>query len=163
MQFLEAAKSIARVVSKAARSGRTREPFANEKESKRRSLLLEEDERATVANQVRRRAKHRSASPEEIARARRFVGIAFRGPTDDRRAWIPWAGLDVWEIVEDSERTGYDLLVEEEDIPKKAIDLALAYHEAYPEGIDRTIEENRRSPEEWHRLFPHVDVAPRRD
>ena len=162
MQFLKTAKSVAQAVGKAVWPERTPEPSA-EKEKIRRRFLLREEERVGRINRARLRAKRGSASSaEEAARAKRFVGIAFRGPSDDRRAWVPWAGLDVWEIVEDLKKNGYDLLVEEGDIPKRALDLALAYYRAYPEGVDQAIERNRRSPEEWQRLFPHVDVAPRR-
>lgn len=97
----------------------------------------------------------------ENARARRFVGIAFRGPVRDRRAWTSWAGLDVWEIVEAHEDLGYEGTLEETEIPRRALDLALAYYQAYPEEVDCFLEENRRSPEEWHELYPNFIPAPR--
>jgi hypothetical protein len=164
MRFLETAKSVAQTVGRTIQPGRARELVAEKERLRRQRLLLEEDERA---NRARLRAKRQPAGAkrqpaalaEEVVRARRFVGIAFRGPADNRRAWIPWAGLDVWEIVEDLEEMGCDLLAKEGDIPKKALDLALAYYQAYPEGVDWAIKENRRSPEEWQRLFPHVNVA----
>jgi len=37
---------------------------------------------------------------DEAERARRFPGIAFRGPNWSRRAWVLGTALDVWEIVQ---------------------------------------------------------------
>lgn len=97
---------------------------------------------------------------EETERARRFTGIAFRGPAHDRRAWMPWSGMDVWEVIEAHDKLGYEELPDENEIPKKALDLALTYYAAYPKEVDLALAENRRTPEEWQRLYPHVKLPP---
>lgn len=121
------------------------------------SLRVAINAAATYAQSVKRRL----APDGENTRAQRFVGISFRGPVHDRRAWTSWAGLDVWEIVEAHEDLGYEGTLEETDIPREALDLALAYYEAYPEEVDRFLEENRRSAKEWHALYPTSVPAPR--
>lgn len=97
----------------------------------------------------------------EQVRARRFVGVSFRGPRDQRRAWIPWAGLDVWEIVGGYRQLGDDY-ISESGVSRKALDLALGYYRAYPEEVDALLEDNDRPPEEWEGLYPGVvSRAPR--
>lgn len=91
----------------------------------------------------------------EQARARQFVGVSFRGPRDQRRAWVPWAGLDVWEIVDGYRQLGSDYAAES-GVPQKALDLALDYYRAYPDEIDDFLDDNDRLPEEWEKLYPGV-------
>jgi hypothetical protein len=37
--------------------------------------------------------------------------------------------------------------------------LALAYRDAYPDETAAAITQNRRSPEEWHELYPFVELS----
>lgn len=164
MKLLRAAKEMANTAGRAV-SSRLRADRVREEEERRRGIARAEEEARIVA---RNREWHREfgrrgamLAPEK-ERARAFVGIAFRGPADGRRAWVPWAGLDVWEIVEAHD----DLLAEgrpgaESEIAPEAMRLALAYRAAYPEEIERAISENRRPPEDWHRLYPKAVPAPR--
>lgn len=56
---------------------------------------------------------------------------------------------------------GRERLLSEHNISERQLDLALSYREAYPREIDEALEENARTPEEWHELYPAV-VPPRR-
>ena len=93
---------------------------------------------------------------EESIRTRRFPGIGFRGPEHARRAWVIGTGLDVWELVELYEGKGKEILLSEHNISERQLELALSYYEVYPREIDEALEENARSPEEWHEISPSV-------
>jgi uncharacterized protein (DUF433 family) len=97
---------------------------------------------------------------EESIRTRRFPGIGFRGAEHSRRAWIIGTGLDVWEFVELYEGKGRERLLSEHNVSERQLDLALSYHEAYPKEIDEALEDNARTPEEWHEISPSVIPAP---
>ena len=95
------------------------------------------------------------ALTEEAARMRRFPGIAFRGEDAMREAWVIGTGLDVWELIEMLHDYGSaERLVAEADMPERAIELARAYRESYPEEVDRAIAENRRPLSELRELYP---------
>lgn len=100
---------------------------------------------------------------EEAIRLRRFPGVAFHGPDGDRRAWLLGTPLDVWEIMEMHRDMGRELLLESGPLSERRLDLALAYYREYPEEIDEAIEENRKSPEYWHRKHPSVIPSAPRD
>lgn len=93
---------------------------------------------------------------EESIRMRRFPGLAFRGPEHGRRPWVIGTALDVWEIIEAYRAMGMARLLAEGDVPESKVQLALRYYETYPDEIDQAIAENKRSEEEWRRLYPSV-------
>jgi uncharacterized protein (DUF433 family) len=97
---------------------------------------------------------------EESIRTRRFPGIGFRGPEHARRAWVIGTGLDVWELVELYEGKGKEIFLSEHNISERQLELALSYYEVYPREIDEALEENARSPEEWHEISPSVIPPP---
>lgn len=97
---------------------------------------------------------------KETAGMRRFPGLAFRGPVQDRRAWVVGTALDVWEIIEAYKAMGLQKLLQEGDLTEWEVRLALRYYEADSEEIDRLIAENQRTEEEWHRLYPEVFAPP---
>lgn len=101
-----------------------------------------------------------AAVAKEVARTRRFPGLAFRGPVQDRRAWVIGTALDVWEVIEAYKAMGIERLLREGDLPEPKVRLALGYYEAYSDEIDRVLAENRRTEEEWHRLYPEVFAPP---
>ena len=117
------------------------------------AISTEPEARATLSSFT-----HESA--EEATRMSEYTGIAFRGPDSDRRAWAVWAGLDIWEIIEAYKMAGYEAILEEGQISKRVLDLALSYYSAYPEEIDRALSENQISPQEWHELFPDAIPPP---
>jgi hypothetical protein len=97
---------------------------------------------------------------EESIRTRRFPGIGFRGAEHSRRAWVIGTGLDVWELVELYEGKGRERLLSEHNVSERQLDLALSYHEAYPREIDEALEDNARTPEQWHEISPSVIPIP---
>lgn len=97
---------------------------------------------------------------EESIRTRRFPGIGFRGPEHSRRAWVIGTGLDAWEVVELYEGKGRERLLLEHNVSERQLDLALSYREAYPREVEEALEENARTPEEWHELYPSVIPPP---
>lgn len=100
------------------------------------------------------------ALAEESIRARSFPGIGFRGPEHSRRAWVIGTGLDVWELVELYEGKGKERVLAEHNVSERQLELALAYRRTYPREIDEALEENVRSPEEWHEISPAVVPSP---
>ncbi len=100
------------------------------------------------------------ALAEESIRTRRFPGIGFRGAEHSRRAWMIGTALDVWEVIELYEGKGRERLLSEHNVSERQLDLALSYYEAYPPEIDEALEENARTPEEWHELYPAIVPAP---
>lgn len=117
-----------------------------------------------IDREARRGKRPKSAVLEELLdeaiRVRRFPGIAFRGPTHSRRAWLVGTALDVWEIIEALEAMGEARLVAESDLSADQIRRAIAYYRAYPGEIDEAVAENRRTEAEWHALYPSVIPAP---
>jgi hypothetical protein len=110
---------------------------------------------------------HRSKSAivealtEEAVRTRRFAGIAFRGDDAARRPWVMGSGLDVWEISQMVEDFGsIEKLVAETHVTERQARLALAYRDSYPEEIAEAIAQNRRTPEQWHELYPFIELSP---
>lgn len=100
------------------------------------------------------------ALAEESIRSRSFPDIGFRGPEHSRRAWVIGTGLDVWEVIELYEGKGRERLLTEHNVSERQLDLALTYREAYPREIDEALEENARTPEEWHELYPAIVPPP---
>jgi uncharacterized protein (DUF433 family) len=97
---------------------------------------------------------------EESIRTRRFPGIGFRGAEHSRRAWVIGTALDVWELVELYQGKGRERLFSEHNVSERQLDLALSYYESYPSEIDKALEENARTPEEWHEISPSVIPSP---
>ncbi len=77
---------------------------------------------------------------------RRFPGIGFRGEEPQREAWVIGTGLDVWEIIQllqDFDGAVERLLEAHENLTRRAVELAQAYHASYAEEIGEKIAENR--------------------
>ena len=75
-------------------------------------------------------------SAEEVARAERLPGIAFRGTEGSRRAWMPETALDVWEIVAGYEELGRQRFLKETGISEDHLDVALADHQYYQDEAE---------------------------
>jgi uncharacterized protein (DUF433 family) len=117
------------------------------------SIRLTQPTDQFVADEGRRTKRSKSSVvedlTEEAARMRRFPGVGFRGANASRRPWVIGSSLDVWEIIEayrDFEKL--DQMLTDTDLSEQEIRLALAYADAYPEEIDESITENRRSAAE---------------
>jgi uncharacterized protein (DUF433 family) len=101
------------------------------------------------------------ALTEEAVRTRRFAGIGFRGEDAARRPWVIGTGLDVWEIAQMLEDYGsVESLVEQTQLSERQVRLAIAYRDSYAEEIAEAIAENSRSAEQWHELYPFVELSP---
>ncbi len=113
-----------------------------------------------IADQTRQTGRPREAIiatlVEEAARTRLFPGIAFRGPEHDRRAWLPGAGYDVWQVIEAYKGVGPVRFREEGDVSERQLGLALAYYEAYPTEIDEAIAANNLSGEDLETRYPDL-------
>lgn len=120
---------------------------------------------ALVSEEMRRTGRARSAVVEELAeeaaKTRLFPGIGFRGP-DPRRPWVTGTGLDVWEIIElhrDYDGDLVRLLADYGLLSERAVRLALAYAERFPEEIEAALAENRRPLGELRERFPFIAAA----
>jgi uncharacterized protein (DUF433 family) len=118
----------------------------------------------TVQEEASRTRRSKSAVvealTEEAVRTRRFAGVGFRGEDASRRPWVIGSGLDVWEIVQMLEDFGsLERLVDATQLSERQVRLALAYRDSYPEEIAQTIAQNRRTAEEWHELYPFVELS----
>jgi hypothetical protein len=119
--------------------------------SKPFTIRLSEEVEGWLERENRRTKLPKSALLETLAeesiRTRRFPGIGFRGTEHSRRAW---------EMVELYEGKGRERLLSEHNVSENQLDLALSYYETYPREIDQALEENDRTPEEWHELYPAI-------
>ena len=98
---------------------------------------------------------------DEAIRMRRFAGIGFRGEDAARRPWVIGSGLDIWEIIQMLEDFGsIERLVDETQLTERQVRLAIAYRDSYPEEIAGATTQNRRTAEEWHELYPFVELSP---
>lgn len=132
--------------------------------SKPFTIRLSEEVEGWLERENRRTRLPKSALLESLAeesiRTRLFPGIGFRGSEHSRRTWVIGTGLDVWEIIELYEGKGRKRLLSEHNVSERQLDLALSYRGVYPREIDEALEENARTPEEWHGLSPSVIPPP---
>ena len=118
----------------------------------------------TVEEEAARTRRSKSAVvealTEEAARMRRFAGIGFRGEDAQRRPWVIGSGLDIWEIIQMLDDFGSsERLIEETQLIEAHLILAAAYRDSYSEEIADAIAQNRRSAEDWHELYPFVELS----
>jgi hypothetical protein len=116
-----------------------------------------------IAAEARR--THRSkgavvgALAEEALRTRIFPGIAFRGEDWDRRPWVIGTAFDVWQVVDAYRDLGsVEGMVAEGNLSERAIRLALAYCERFPEEIEEAIALQRRPLAQLRAEYPFIDV-----
>ena len=97
---------------------------------------------------------------DEAERARRFPGIAFRGPNWSRRAWVLGTSLDVWEILQAFKDYGAnnEKMLAETALAPRQLRMALAYYQEFTEEIDEAIAANRRTTGEIEVEYPFVEV-----
>jgi hypothetical protein len=96
---------------------------------------------------------------EEALRARMFPGIAFRGEDWDRRPWMIGTALDVWQVIDAHRDLGsVEAMVTVGNLSERAIRLALAYYERFPEEIDEAVALNRRPLAQLRARYPFIDV-----
>ena len=102
---------------------------------------------------------------DEAERARRFPGIAFRGPNWSRRAWVLGTALDVWEIVQAFKDYGEkdDKMLAETAVAPRQLRIALAYYREFTAEIDEGIAANQRTTGEIEAEYPFLEVMTRAD
>lgn len=89
----------------------------------------------------------------------RFPGIGFKEGSMGRRAWVQGSHLDVWEIVQQvASYGGVEQICKDTHLVPRQAQLALAYYDAYPDEIDRMIEENQISLEEARKRYPGLVI-----
>ena len=118
-----------------------------------------------VEDEARRTCRSKSAIvealTEEAVRTRRFAGIGFRGDDAARRPWVIGSGLDVWEIVQMLDDFGsIESLVGQTQLSERQVRLAVAYRDGYPDEVAEAGAENRRTAEQWHELYPFIELSP---
>jgi hypothetical protein len=128
------------------------------------SMRLSKRMEALVESEAKRTGRSKGAIIEALAeealRSRLFPGIAFRGADWERRAWVMGTALDVWQIV-DAHRDMHSIerMAEGGSASERQIELALNYHEMFPEEIDAAIADNRRPIEQLEEEFPFITVS----
>lgn len=88
---------------------------------------------------------------EEAIKMRRCPGIAFSEGTSGRRARVAGTGIEVWEIIATYKSVRKDpkrLKKAFHWLSQEQLRAALGYYSAYPQEIDRLIEQNERWNEE---------------
>ncbi|MFI5004900.1 MAG: hypothetical protein ACHQE6_07795 [Solirubrobacterales bacterium] len=128
------------------------------------SMRLSKQMETLVDSEARRTGRSKGAVVEALAeealRMRLFPGIAFRGTDWDRRAWVIGTALDAWQIVDAYRDIGsVESMAEGGSANERQIQLALDYHERFPEEIDAAINENRRPIEQLEEEFPFIAVS----
>lgn len=123
-------------------------------------MRLSEPVELLVREEAERSGRSRSQVVEELAdeaaRHRLFPGIGFRGP-EPRRAYVHGTGLDVWQIVELLDEYSDDpqaLLDDHPLLDERALALARAYADRFPEEIELHRRRQRRTLEELKTLYP---------
>lgn len=126
------------------------------------SVRLSEPVELLVRDEAERTGRSRSQVVEELAdeaaRLRLYPGVGFRGP-EPRRAYVLGSGLDVWQIVELLDEYGDErraLLDDHPLLDERALALARAYAERFPDDIDLHRRRQRRSLEELRALHPFI-------
>jgi hypothetical protein len=97
---------------------------------------------------------------DEGERARRYPGLAFRGPDQRRRAWVIGSPYDVWEVIRAWQDLGQDSkrLAEELELNPRQVVLALGYYREFPEDIDEAIALARRPLSVVETSYPFIET-----
>jgi uncharacterized protein (DUF433 family) len=126
------------------------------------SVRLSESVELLVREEAERTGRSRSQVVEELAdeaaRLRLYPGVGFRGP-EPRRAYVLGSGLDVWQIVELLAEYGDErraLLDDHPLLDERALALARAYAERFPDEIELHRRRQGRSLEELRALYPFI-------
>lgn len=122
---------------------------------------------ARIEQLARASKRSKGAVLEELAdeaeRARRFAGVAFRGPDWSRRPWVIGSALDIWEIVQAWQDWGEDgaKLLKDSGLSERQLNLALAYYREFKDEVDEAIARNRRGLDELASEYPFIDAPAR--
>lgn len=131
--------------------------------SKPLSIRISVDTEELIAAEARRTHRSKGAVleglAEEALRTRMFPGIGFRGDDWDRRPWVIGTAFDVWQVADVHRDLGsVEAMVAAGNLSERAILLALAYAERFPEEIEDAIAQNRRPLSELRTAYPFIDA-----
>ncbi len=127
------------------------------------SIRISRGTEELVAAEARRTRRSKGAVieglAEEALRTRIFPGIAFRGDDFERRAWVIGTAFDVWQVIDAYRDLGsVEAMVAQGNLGERAVRLALAYYERFPEEIDEAITQSRRPLSELRSAYPFIEV-----
>jgi hypothetical protein len=131
--------------------------------SKPFSIRISADTDRLIAAEARRTQRSKGAVleglAEEALRARMFPGIAFRGEDWERRPWVIGTAFDLWQVVDAYRDMGsVEATVAAGNLSGRAVRLALAYHERFPDEIDEAIAQNRRPLARLRTEYPFIEI-----
>jgi uncharacterized protein (DUF433 family) len=104
-------------------------------------------------------------SIEEGLRRSKFALIDFRDSAVGRQACIQGSSLAVWEVMSLLHSYQEDLVAVEKHLewPKAKVQAAVSYAEAFPDEINRALEENRAMDfTALKRMLPTLQSSPQR-
>lgn len=96
------------------------------------------------------------ANSEGVDLVNERPSIAVRGSEGNERVYIEGTPFDVWEIIEAYKSLGFRGLLDGGNLSQSEIAFALRYYREHPDEIDRRIQANQLSEEEWRKLYPDV-------
>lgn len=131
--------------------------------SKPFSIRVSAETEELVAAEARRTRRSKGAVVEGLAaealRTRLFPGIAFRGEDFERRAWVIGTPFDVWQVVDAHRDVRWvEAMIAEGSLSERAVRLALAYYERFPEEIDEAVARRRRPLAQLRAEYPFIEV-----
>jgi hypothetical protein len=131
--------------------------------SKPFSVRISADTDQLISAEARRTRRSKGAVleglAEEALRARMFPGIAFRGEDWERRPWVIGTAFDVWQVVDAYRDLGsVEATVAAGTLSRRAIRLARAYYERFPDEIDEAIARNRRPLAQLRDEYPFAET-----
>lgn len=125
------------------------------------SVRLGEETNLLVEDEARRSGRSRNAVVEELAseaaKMRLFPGIGFRDRP--RRAWLIGTGLDIWQVIDllDSYGGVKKLCKSHALLTERAVRIAQAYAERFPDEIAAFLALQRRTQAELEALYPFIE------
>lgn len=100
------------------------------------------------------------ALADEAERARRYPGLAFRGPDHRRRPWLIGCPFDVWEVIQAWQDLGRDerRLRQALRLTGRQVRLALAYYREFETEVDEVVLRARRTPTDLAAEYPFIEA-----
>ena len=97
---------------------------------------------------------------DEAERARRYPGVAFRGPDQRRAAWIIGTPFDIWEVVQAWQDLHEDAAAVRDQLglTPRQLHLALAYSREFSDEIDAALSLARRDVRDLEQAYPFIEV-----
>ena len=129
------------------------------------SLRLKDDQVERLERAARRLGRTPSEAAaillEESLRQREFAFVEFRDSPVGRQAYLKGTRLAVWQVVPLARSFGGDVARTAAylEIPKVAVQAALAYAAAYPAEVEAAIADNAHAAADLSRLIPTLEAV----